>query len=69
MIQPPPSIPWQITGNHWLCLPCIHPVDASIHLAGVVHADARGAIEFAGNASYMDGSGPPLIALTLGVDG
>ena len=69
MIQPPPSIPWQITGNHWLCLPCIHPVDASIHLAGVVHAGSRGAIEFAGNASYMDGSGPPLIALTLSVDG
>ena len=35
-IKPPPAIPWQVTGNHWLCLPCIHPMDASIHLAGVV---------------------------------
>ena len=69
MILPPPSIPWQITGNHWLCLPCIHPVDASIHLAGVVHSGARGAIELAGNAGYMEGSGPPLIALLLSIDG
>ena len=28
---PPPTVPWQITGNHWLALPCIHPADASIH--------------------------------------
>ncbi len=69
MILPPSSIPWQITGNHWLTLPCIHPVDASIHLAGVVHAGARGAIEFAGNPSFLDGSGPPLIALLLEIDG
>ena len=69
MIQPPSSIPWQITGNHWLCLPCIHPVDASIHLASVVHAGARGAIEFAGNASYMEGSGAPLVAISLAIDG
>jgi hypothetical protein len=69
MVHPPPSVPWQVTGNHWLCLPCIHPVDASIHLAGVVHADARGAIEFAGNPSYLEGSGPPLIALTIAIDG
>jgi hypothetical protein len=68
MIQPPPSIPWQITGNHWLCLPCIHPVDASIHLAGVVHAGARGAIEFAGHPGYLDRRGPPLIGLMLSID-
>src|SRR6266568_3443874 len=69
MVHPPPSVPWQVTGNHWLCLPCIHPVDASIHLAGVVHAGSRGAIEFAGNPSFLDGSGPPLIALTISIDG
>ncbi|HUQ18782.1 MAG TPA: hypothetical protein VM099_04140 [Gemmatimonadaceae bacterium] len=69
MIIPPPGIPWQVTGNHWLCLPCIHPVDASIHLAGVVHAGTRGAIEFAGNPHFADGSGPPLVALAISVDG
>ena len=69
MVHPPPSVPWQVTGNHWLCLPCIHPVDASIHVAGVVHAGSRSAIEFAGNPSYLDGSGPPLIALTIEIDG
>jgi hypothetical protein len=67
MILPPPAIPWQITGNHWLCLPCIHPLDASIHLAGVVHAGARAAIELAGSSSYLNGSGPPLMALRLSI--
>jgi len=65
----PPSIPWQGTGNHWLSLPCIHPVDASIHLAGVVHAGARSAIEFAGSERYLEGDGPALIALRVAVDG
>src|SRR5215213_3528660 len=65
----PPSVPWQVTGNHWLTLPCIHPVDASIHLAGVVHAGARSAIEFAGSDRYLEGDGPPLIAIRVNVDG
>jgi hypothetical protein len=65
----PPGIPWQVTGNHWLSLPCIHPVDASIHLAGVVHAGARSAIEFAGSERYLEGDGPPLIALRVSIDG
>jgi hypothetical protein len=69
MILPPPGVPWQVTGNHWLCLPCIHPVDASIHLAGVVHAGSRGAIEFAGNSRFTEGGGPPLVALALSIDG
>jgi len=59
-IQPPPAVPWQVTGNHWLCLPCIHPMDASIHLAGVVRSDARATIEMAGSEAYLDGNGPPL---------
>jgi hypothetical protein len=46
---PPPSIPWQITGNHWVALPCIHPADASIHSIGMLHRAARSAIEFAGD--------------------
>jgi hypothetical protein len=69
MIFPPSTIPWQITGNHWLCLPCIHPVDASIHLASVIHAGSRGAIDFAGNAAYLEGGGPPLLGIELVIDG
>ena len=69
MMLPPPSVPWQITGNHWLSLPCIHPRDASIHLAGVVHAGAKAAIELAGSESYLDGNGPPLIALRISIGG
>src|SRR5687767_9921927 len=65
----PPSIPWQVTGNHWVTLPCIHPLDASIHLVGVVHAGARSAIEFAGSDRYLEGEGPPLMALRVTIDG
>jgi len=64
-----PRIPWQITGNHWLTLPCIHPADASIHCVGVVHAQSRGAIEFTGGADYIDGKAPPLMNVTIAVGG
>src|SRR6266536_6490788 len=69
LMLPPPATPWQVTGNHWLCLPCIHPVDASIHLAGVVHAGARAAVEFAGSEEYLSGTGPPLAAIGVAVNG
>ena len=60
-----PRVPWQITGNHWVTLPCIHPRDASVHAIGVVHAQSRGAIEFAGGLDYVDGGAPPLMSITL----
>ena len=41
-----PSVPWQLTGNHWLTLPCINPTDGAIHALGVLHRGARAAIEF-----------------------
>src|SRR4029079_7334658 len=68
-ILPLPSTPWQVTGNHWLCLPCIHPVDASIHVAGVVHAGTRSAIEFAGSENYLGGNGAPFAAIGVTVNG
>jgi len=69
MIIPAPQIPWQVTGNHWLTLPCIHPADASIHLVGVVHAGARGAVEFAGGEGYADGNADPLARIVFVIDG
>ncbi|HWH52163.1 MAG TPA: hypothetical protein VN651_11520 [Gemmatimonadaceae bacterium] len=66
---PPPPIPWQMTGNHWLALPCIHPGDASIHAVGVLHRAARAAIEFAGGAEFADGGAPPLARPTIDIDG
>src|SRR4051794_40453487 len=66
---PPPRIPWQITGNHWLALPCIHPVDASIHAIGMLHRGARSAIEFAGSADFVDGNGPALARPSLDIGG
>jgi hypothetical protein len=68
-LLPPPSIPWQITGNHWIALPCIHPADASIHAVGMLHRAARSAIEFAGGPDFVSGSAPPLARPMLGVDG
>ncbi|HEY2164639.1 MAG TPA: hypothetical protein VGH04_11635, partial [Gemmatimonadaceae bacterium] len=68
-LLPPPSIPWQVTGNHWIALPCIHPADASIHAVGMLHRAARSAIEFAGGPDFMGGNEPPLARPVLGVDG
>ena len=64
-----PRVPWQITGNHWVTLPCIHPGDASIHSIGLVHAQSRGAIEFAGGSDYIDGGEPPLVSISITRDG
>lgn len=66
---PPPSLPWQVTGNHWLSLPCIHPADGSVHALGVLHRGARAAIEFAGGADFLGGAAPPLLRPVLEVDG
>ncbi len=62
-------IPWQLTGNHWLALPCIHPADASIWAVGVLHRGARAAIEFAGSENFVAGEGVPLLKPTLRVNG
>lgn len=69
MISSPSGVPWRITGNHWITVPCIDPADASIYLIGAVHAGARGAVEFAGSAEYANGEGNPLARLAIVVDG
>ncbi len=66
---PLPSVPWQLTGNHWLTLPCIHPADGSIHALGVLHRGARAAIEMAGSPGFLSGQGTPLIGPVLRVGG
>jgi hypothetical protein len=68
-LLPPPRIPWQITGNHWVALPCIHPADASIHAIGMLHRGARSAIEFAGAANFLDGTAPALARPSLDIGG
>jgi hypothetical protein len=66
---PTPRIPWQITGNHWIALPCIHPADASIHAVGMLHRAARSAIEFAGAPGFLDGMGAALARPSLDIGG
>jgi hypothetical protein len=62
-------VPWQVTGNHWIALPCVHPADGALHAIGVLHRGARAAIEFAGSAEFMEGRGPALLRPVLTVDG
>ncbi len=64
-----PTVPWQLTGNHWLTLPCINPTDGAIHAVGVLHRGARAAIEFAGCPDFMGGQGTPLMGPVLRVNG
>lgn len=65
----PPKIPWQLTGNHWLALPCIHPADGSLHAVGMLHRAARGAIEFAGGADFVEGDSAPIAKPTISIGG
>lgn len=68
-LSPLPSVPWQITGNHWLAAPCIHPTDGALHAVSLLHRGSRSAIEFAGAADFLDGEGAPLARPTLRIDG
>ena len=52
-----------------MALPCIHPADASIRAVGVLHRGARAAIEFAGAATFADGSGPALARPSIDIAG
>lgn len=54
-------MPWQVTGNHWLSLPCIHPADGAVFAVGFLHRGTRSAIEFAGARGFVEGEGPPLL--------
>ncbi|MEO6525675.1 MAG: hypothetical protein ABIP93_03550 [Gemmatimonadaceae bacterium] len=64
-----PNVPWQLTGNHWLAIPCIHPADGSIHAIGMLHRGARAAVEFAGGPDFMSGDAPPLLKPVIEIDG
>lgn len=66
---PIPSIPWQLTGNHWIALPCIHPVDGSLHAVGTLHRGARAAVEFAGGEDFASGREAALARPVLTIDG
>lgn len=66
---PIPPIPWQITGNHWVAVPCIHPADGAIHALGVLHRGSRSAVEFAGSAEFTSGQGIPLARPILEAEG
>jgi hypothetical protein len=66
---PAPDVAWQLTGNHWLALPCIDPSDGSLRALGVLHRGARAAVEFAGAPAFLRGEGAPLLRPALRIDG
>ncbi len=68
-VVPVPPVSWQLTGNHWFAVPCIHPADGSIHAVGVVHRGSRSAVEFAGGPNFTDGHGPALLRPRIVIDG
>ncbi len=65
---PLPKVPWQLTGNHWLSLPCIHPATGAIHRMSVLHRGARAALEFVASDADPE-SELPLLRPVLHVDG
>ncbi len=66
---PLPTVPWQLTGNHWLALPCIHPHDGAIHAVSLLHRGARAAVEFAGGPGFEQGTAPALARPVIRVEG
>ncbi len=66
---PPPDIAWQLTGNHWLALPCIDPSDGSLHALGVLHRGARAAVEIGGAPTFLSATGAPLLRPMLRLNG
>ena len=64
-----PTVPWQLTGNHWLALPCIHPADGAIHAVSMLHRGARAAVEFTGGADFVNGGGEALLKPVVEIDG
>lgn len=59
---------WELTGNHYLALPCIAPADGGIHRVNVLHRGALGLIEW-GSDERPDPAAAPLLAPDVTVDG
>ncbi|MBM4193573.1 MAG: hypothetical protein FJ202_04225 [Gemmatimonadetes bacterium] len=70
-LQQPPlgGVPWQITGNHWLAVPCVHPADGAIHSVSILHRGARAALDFAGSEGFLDARGPALLRPFVRING
>ena len=64
-LRPIPPVRWQVTGNHWISLPCIHAETGSVHALGLLNRAARSGVEFAGDPGFVDGKGPPLFRLSF----
>src|SRR5688500_19352760 len=66
---PAPDVAWQLTGNHWLAVPCIDPSDGSLRALGVLHRGARAAVEISGAPEFLTATGPSLLRPLLRLNG
>jgi hypothetical protein len=64
-----PPVAWQVTGNHWVTVPCIHPADGALHALGLVHRGSRSAVEYAGAPDFASGQGPAFARPVIRVNG
>jgi hypothetical protein len=64
-LRPIPPVRWQVTGNHWISLPCIRAETGAIHALGLLNRAVRSGVEFAGDLGFVDGQGPPLFRFAL----
>jgi len=64
-LRPIPPIRWQVTGNHWISLPCIHGETGAIHGLGLLNRATRSGVEFAGDPGFVEGQGPALFSVSV----
>lgn len=58
---------WELTGNHYLAVPCLSPVDGGIHHINVVSARALGLVGWAGDR--LPELETPLLVPRFSIDG
>ncbi|NIQ55532.1 MAG: hypothetical protein GWN71_19875, partial [Gammaproteobacteria bacterium] len=56
------AMTWEVTGNHYLAVPCVSPRDGGIHRLNVLHRGALGLLEWASDRGAASPSGEPLLA-------
>jgi uncharacterized protein len=59
---------WEITGNHYLAMPCIDPVDGALHEVNVLHRGMASLVSWTGSPEPRPGD-PPLLRIRASVDG
>lgn len=62
---PPGGPAWEVTGNHYLAVPCLSVRDGGIHRLNVLHRGALGLVEWASARDAASEEGGPLLGPEL----